>query len=59
MKIWTRGIYNFITLFPVGQEKDFSQMINDHGDYGKMLNAFMGDLADIADAIPGNPKARE
>ena len=50
---------DFVTLFWAGQENDFSQMINDHGDYGKMLNAFMDDLADIADAIPGNTKAGE
>ncbi len=48
---------DFVTLFWAGNEKDFSQMINDHGDYGKMLNAFMDDLADIADAIPGKPNA--
>ncbi len=41
-----------VSLFWAGQEKDFSQMINDHGDYYLMLNAFLDDLADIADAIP-------
>jgi hypothetical protein len=27
-------------------------MIRDHGDYFKMLNDLMDDLADLADAIP-------
>ncbi len=44
-----------VSLFWAGQEKDFSQMINDHGGYYKMLNAFLDDLADIADAIPSRP----
>lgn len=41
-----------VTLFWAGSETDYSGMIGDHGDYYKMLNAFMDNLADIADAIP-------
>ncbi len=44
-----------VSLFWAGHEKDFSQMINDHGGYNKMLNAFLDDLSDIADAIPSRP----
>jgi hypothetical protein len=41
-----------VTLFWSGTESDFSGMLRDHGDYYAMLNAFLDDLADIADAIP-------
>lgn len=41
-----------VTLFWAGSERDYSGMINDHGDYYRMLNAFMDNLADIADAVP-------
>ena len=40
-----------VTLFWSGSERDYSGMINDHGDYFRMLNDFMDDLADIADAV--------
>jgi hypothetical protein len=40
-----------VTLLWSGSERDYSGMINDHGDYFRMLNAFMDDLADIADAV--------
>ncbi len=55
-----RGTYirvddSAVTLFWAGHEKDFSHMINDHGGYYKMLNAFLDDLADIADALPPRP----
>jgi hypothetical protein len=40
-----------VTLFWSGSERDYSGMINDHGDYFRMLNDLMDDLADIADAI--------
>ena len=42
-----------VTLFFAGSETDYGGMIRDHGDYFKMLNDWMDDLADIADAIPG------
>lgn len=35
-----------------GSESDYSGMIRDHGDYYKMINDLMDNLADIADAIP-------
>ena len=41
-----------VTLFWAGSERDYSGMIRDHGDYFRMLNDLMDDLADIADAIP-------
>jgi len=41
-----------VMLFWAGSESDYSGMISDHGGYYKMINALMGDLADIADAIP-------
>jgi hypothetical protein len=41
-----------VTLFWAGSERDYSGMIMDHGDYFRMLNDMMDDLADIADAIP-------
>jgi hypothetical protein len=44
-----------VTLFFAGSEGDYSGMIRDHGDYYRMINDLMDDLADIADAIP--PKA--
>jgi hypothetical protein len=40
-----------VTLLWAGSERDYSGMINDHGDYYRMLNDMMDDLADIADAI--------
>lgn len=41
-----------VTFFFAGTELDYSGLIRDHGDYFKMLNDLMDDLADIADAIP-------
>jgi hypothetical protein len=41
-----------VTLFWAGSERDYSGMIMDHGDYFRMLNDLMDDLADIADAVP-------
>jgi hypothetical protein len=35
-----------------GNELEYSGLIRDHGDYYKMLNDLMDDLADIADMIP-------
>ena len=43
---------NTVTFFWAGSETDYSGMISDHGDYYKMINGIMDDLADIADAIP-------
>jgi hypothetical protein len=40
------------TFFFAGSELEYSGLIRDHGDYYKMLNDLMDDLADIADAIP-------
>jgi len=40
------------TFFWAGSETDYSGMISDHGNYYKMLNDLMDNLADIADAIP-------
>ncbi|MBL8518935.1 MAG: hypothetical protein JNM76_18390 [Betaproteobacteria bacterium] len=41
-----------VTFFFSGSETDYSGMIRDHGDYFKMLNDVMDNLADLADAIP-------
>jgi hypothetical protein len=41
-----------VTLFWAGSERDYGGMIMDHGDYFRMLNDMMDDLADIADAVP-------
>jgi hypothetical protein len=41
-----------VTLLFAGTELEYSQLIRNHGDYYKMLNALMDDLADIADAVP-------
>ncbi len=46
-----------VSLFWAGHEKDLSHMINDHGGYYKMLNAFLDDLADIADALPAGKRS--
>jgi hypothetical protein len=35
-----------------GNELEYSGLIRDHGDYYKMLNDLMDDLADIADMMP-------
>jgi hypothetical protein len=41
-----------VAFYFAGTELDYSGLIRDHGDYFKMLNDLMDDLADIADAIP-------
>lgn len=41
-----------VTFFWAGSETEYSSMIRDHGDYYKMVNALMDNLADIADSIP-------
>jgi hypothetical protein len=46
-----------VGLYWSGQETDYSSMIRDHGGYWKMINAWLDDLADVADALP--PSAAE
>ena len=41
-----------VSFFFAGTEVEYGGMIRDHGDYFKMLNDLMDDLADLADAIP-------
>ena len=41
-----------VSFFFAGSELEYSQLIRNHGDYFKMLNDLMENLADIADAIP-------
>jgi hypothetical protein len=41
-----------VSFFFAGTEVDYGGLIRNHGDYFKMLNDLMDDLADIADAIP-------
>lgn len=41
-----------VTFLFAGTELDYSSLIRNHGDYYKMLNDLMDDLADIADAVP-------
>lgn len=41
-----------VGLYWSGQETDYSAMIRDHGGYWKMINAWLDDLADVADALP-------
>lgn len=41
-----------VTFLFAGTELDYSSLIRNHGDYYKMLNDLMDDIADIADAIP-------
>ena len=40
-----------VSFFFAGTEVEYGGMIRDHGDYFKMLNDLMDDLADLADAI--------
>lgn len=40
-----------VSFFFAGTEVEFSALIRDHGDYFRMLNDLMDDLADIADAV--------
>jgi hypothetical protein len=46
-----RSDQDAVSFFFAGTELDYSALIRDHGDYFKMLNDLMDDLADIADAI--------
>jgi hypothetical protein len=41
-----------VGLYWSGQETDYSAMIRGHGDYWKMINSWLDDLADVADALP-------
>jgi hypothetical protein len=41
-----------VSFFFAGNETEYSGLIRDHGDYYKMLNDLMDDLADVANAIP-------
>src|SRR6266849_6147331 len=41
-----------VSFFFAGTEVDYGGLIRNHGDYFKMLNDLMDDLADLADAIP-------
>jgi hypothetical protein len=41
-----------VSFFFAGTEVEYSGLIRDHGDYFKMLNDLMDDLADLADAVP-------
>ena len=49
---YIRSDRDTVSFFFAGTEIEYSEMIRSHGDYFKMLNALMDDLADIADAIP-------
>lgn len=40
-----------VSFFFAGSEMEYSSLIRNHGDYYKMLNDLMDDLADIADAV--------
>lgn len=44
-----------VTLMWAGDEKEYSSMIRDHGGYWKMINAFLDDLADVADLLGPAP----
>ena len=41
-----------VSFFFAGTEVEYSGLIRDHGDYFRMLNDLMDDLADLADAVP-------
>jgi hypothetical protein len=43
---------DLVSFLFAGTELDYSGLIRDHGDYFRMLNDLMDDLADIADAVP-------
>ena len=49
---YVRSDSDTVSFFFAGTETEYSGLIRDHGDYFKMLNDLMDDLADIADAIP-------
>jgi hypothetical protein len=40
------------SFFFAGSEVEYSSLIRNHGNYFKMLNDLMDDLADLADAVP-------
>ena len=48
---YVRSDPDTVCFFFAGNEMEYSGLIRDHGDYFKMLNDLMDDLADIADAI--------
>jgi hypothetical protein len=48
---YVRVDQNAVSFFFAGSEVEYSGLIRDHGDYYKMLNDLMDDLADLADAI--------
>lgn len=43
---------NSVAVFFAGTELEYTSLIRNHGDYFRMLNDLMDDVADIADAIP-------
>jgi hypothetical protein len=43
------------SFFFAGNEVEYGGLIRDHGDYFKMLNDLMDDLADLADVVPAAP----
>ena len=49
---YVRSDQEAVSFFFAGTEVEYSGLIRDHGDYFRMLNDLMDDLADIADAIP-------
>lgn len=49
---YVRSDPDTVSFFFAGNETEYSGLIRDHGDYFKMLNDLMDDLADVADAIP-------
>jgi len=48
---YLRSDHEAVSFFFAGTEVEYSGLIRDHGDYFRMLNDLMDDLADIADAI--------
>ena len=48
---YIRSDQQVVSFFFAGSELEYSGLIRDHGDYFKMLNDLMDNLADIADAI--------
>ena len=48
---YVRSDQEAVSFFFAGTEVEYSGLIRDHGDYFRMLNDLMDDLADIADAI--------
>ena len=48
---YIRSDQQVVSFFFAGSELEYSGLIRDHGDYFKMLNDLMDNLADIADVI--------